>query len=398
MSRPLKLVRITTVPLSLKYLLGGQLEHMTKFYEVTAISSPGKELDELEARGLSVLAVPMTRKITPLSDLRALLWLLIFFRKHRPDIVHTHTPKAGLLGMLAARLARVPVRLHTVAGLPLLERPHWQQGLLGAMERLTYSLADKVLPNSKGLEDIILRKKWCSPSKMQVLANGSSNGVDMDFFDAHPSVKAEAEWIRKSLRITERNFIFLFIGRVVKDKGVEELVQAFELLHQQHPQVRLIIVGPQEQDLNPVNERTLQTIHSHPAIIRTGFKEDVRPYLHLSQALVLPTYREGFPNVLMQAGCFGLPCIATDINGCNEVIVHELNGLLIAPKSMSALLKAMYSLLENKQTYEKMRQNARPLIVDKFRQGVVWDALRNCYEKELAIRHQTEKKRGVKWP
>ncbi len=395
MKSTFKLVRITTVPLSLKYLLGGQLAYMQQFYEVTAVSSPGKELSELEGQGISICAIPMTRKITPLSDLRALLWLWKFFKNYRPHIVHTHTPKAGLLGMLAARLAGVPVRLHTVAGLPLLERPFWQQELLGWMERLTYGMAHKVMPNSMGLREIILKKKWCSPSRLEVLAQGSSNGVDTEYFRPHPAVTAEADWIRKSIRISDRDFIFLFVGRVVKDKGIEELLQAFELLHKQYPHVKLIIVGPEEQDLNPVSERTLNTMHEHPAIICTGFKEDIRSYLHLAQALVLPTYREGFPNVLMQAGCFEIPCIATDINGCNEIIQPEKNGLLVAPKSMSALLAAMRRMLEDKDLYERMKQNARGLMEQNFSQGVVWEAIRGCYEQELHSRCGFEKKRGV---
>jgi glycosyltransferase involved in cell wall biosynthesis len=368
---------------------------MQQFYEVTAVSSPGKELSELEGQGISICAIPMTRKITPLSDLRALLWLWKFFKNYRPHIVHTHTPKAGLLGMLAARLAGVPVRLHTVAGLPLLERPFWQQELLGWMERLTYGMAHKVMPNSMGLREIILKKKWCSPSRLEVLAQGSSNGVDTEYFRPHPAVTAEADWIRKSIRISDRDFIFLFVGRVVKDKGIEELLQAFELLHKQYPHVKLIIVGPEEQDLNPVSERTLNTMHEHPAIICTGFKEDIRSYLHLAQALVLPTYREGFPNVLMQAGCFEIPCIATDINGCNEIIQPEKNGLLVAPKSMSALLAAMRRMLEDKDLYERMKQNARGLMEQNFSQGVVWEAIRGCYEQELHSRCGFEKKRGV---
>lgn len=395
MKHMIKLVRITTVPLSLKYLLGGQLAYMQQFYEVTAISAPGKELSELEAGGMPVRAIPMTRKITPLSDLRALIWLWKFFRDYRPEIVHTHTPKAGLLGMLAAWLAGVPVRLHTVAGLPLLERPVWQQGVLGMLERLTYALAHKVLPNSRGLQQLILERKWCNPSKMDVLARGSSNGVDTEFFRPHPCVIAEAAWIQKSLKMKDQDFVYLFVGRVVRDKGIEELVQAFELLHEQYSHAKLIIVGPEEQELNPVSERILNAMHKHPAILRTGFKEDIRPYLHLAKVLVLPTYREGFPNVLMQAGCFELPCIATDINGCNEVIQSGHNGLLVAPKSMSALLAAMRRVVEEEALYEKMKQQARGMIEKNFRQSVVWEAIRDCYEQELQHRFGFEKKRGV---
>jgi glycosyltransferase involved in cell wall biosynthesis len=379
----IKLVRMTTVPLSLKYLLGGQLEYMANYFSLTAISSPGKELEELARLGVKTYAVPMTRKITPLSDLRAVIWLYGHFRKHRPHIVHTHTPKAGLLGMLAAALAGVPFRLHTVAGLPLLERPWWQQVFLSFFERLTYALAHVVLPNSQGLKSIIEVKGWTSAYKLRVIGAGSSNGVNTDFFQENEAIRKEAAWLRYNLQIQPKDFVFLFVGRVVKDKGIEELVSAFSALQQVHTYAKLIIVGPEEEDLDPISPETQALMSQNPGIICTGFREDIRPYLALADVFVLPTYREGFPNVLLQAGCFHLPCIATNINGCNEIIRPTLNGILVPPKQVSPLQEAMQQLLVDDALREAMAAKAREMIKENFDQQEVWLQIRELYRQLL---------------
>ena len=173
-----KLVRITTVPLSMNVLLKNQLRYMSEYYEVKAVSSPGKLLDEVSKReGVETVPVLMTRAITPIGDLKALWKLYRFMKKEQPLIVHTHTPKAGLLGMLAAKLARVPIRLHTVAGMPLMESTGTKRKILELTEKLTYNCATRVYPNSKNLSEFIIKEKFCKTSKLKVLGNGSSNGI-----------------------------------------------------------------------------------------------------------------------------------------------------------------------------------------------------------------------------
>ncbi len=379
-----KLVRITTIPLSLKYLLGGQLGFMNQHFDVTAISSPGVELDELANEGINVERVYMTRKITPLQDLRALMELYRIFKEIKPDIVHTHTPKAGLLGMLAAKMAGVPVRLHTVAGLPLMEREGVERSMLEGIEKFTYSLTHKVYPNSHGLRKFIIDKKLAQANRVEVLANGSSNGINSQYFDINEDIEKEVSSLKSYLKLNEGELIFLFVGRLVADKGINELIKAFDAISRIYSNSRLILVGAMEEDLDPISGESLMILKRNKRIIQTGFKKDIRPYLHLSNIFVLPTYREGFPNVVLQAGCFHLPCIVTNINGCNEIIEEGVNGLIIPPKSTEKLQQAMIKLLEQQELRKQMASRARTMVIRRYEQNVVWDSLLEEYQRFLS--------------
>ncbi|HMP98379.1 MAG TPA: glycosyltransferase, partial [Cyclobacteriaceae bacterium] len=222
----MKLIRITTVPMSLQYLLGGQLNFMQAHgFEVLAISADGKEREAILTSGIRHQVIPFTRRITPLQDLLCLWQLIKVFSKEKPDIVHTHTPKAGLLGMLAAFFCRVPVRLHTVAGLPLMEAGGLKRSLLALTEKITYAAAHQVYPNSKGLQNFIQSAFKLNSSKMKMIANGSSNGIDTTYFTAHDALRTAAKAIRIQNGVPAHACVFLFIGRVVRDKGIHELLQ-----------------------------------------------------------------------------------------------------------------------------------------------------------------------------
>ncbi|MGB1451713.1 MAG: glycosyltransferase family 4 protein, partial [Marinirhabdus sp.] len=367
MGKP-KLVRITTVPLSLEKLLEGQLRFMGQFYDVTAISASKERLENFgKTEGVNTFHVEMTRKITPLKDLAAVYKLYRFLRKEKPTIVHTHTPKAGIVGMLAAWLARVPHRLHTVAGLPLMEATGVKRGVLLFVEKLTYGLATKVYPNSTGLRSFILDNNLTIAPKLKIIGNGSSNGINTTYFDPSIFSKEHTVTKRNQLHIPLSDFVFLFVGRLVKDKGVNELVKAFQKVHKKHPKTSLLLVGPLEPDLDPLTPKTLQAMQNHQKIIATGYQKDVRPYFALSQALVFPSYREGFPNVVLQAGAMGLPAIVTNINGCNEIITNNKNGLLIPPKNHNDIERAMLKLIEDKKLVTTLKLNARGTIVNQFK-------------------------------
>jgi glycosyltransferase involved in cell wall biosynthesis len=368
-----KLIRITTVPISLRYLLQGQMAYMSHHFKVYAISSPGPELDEVASQEkVETIGVKMTRKITPITDIIALFKLFTIFRKLRPDIVHTHTPKAGLLGMMAARMAGVPVRLHTVAGLPLMERKGLEKSVLVLAEKLTYFLANKIYPNSKGLLDYIVQNNFSKKSKLKIIGNGSSNGINLELFQLQEKEHKRSKNVLKKLEIGDIDVIFTFIGRIVRDKGIEELVTVFDRVSLKYPKICLILVGPKEDDLDPVSAEILETIRLNDRIIPVGFQSDVRPYLAISTVFVLPSYREGFPNVVLQAGCFNLPCIVSNINGCNEIIEDGVNGLMVEPKSVSSLEKAMIRLIENEDERKRMASIARELIIDRYDQKVIW--------------------------
>lgn len=376
----LKLIRITTVPISLNLLIKGQMRFMTENnFEVIVASAKGNEIEQvIKNEGCKHKTLPLTRKITPLKDIWALYVLYRFFKKEKPGIVHTHTPKAGTIGMIAAKLAGVPNRLHTIAGLPLLEAAGNKRRLLNFVEKVTYSCATKIYPNSFGLKDIILKNKFCKPNKLKVIANGSSNGIDTWHYDSsHFTVECKNN-LREELGINKNDFVFIFVGRLVGDKGINELIDAFSKL--QTPNSKLLLVGPLEAELDPLQKSTLNEIEQNKSIKTVGYQNDVRPYFTIANALVFPSYREGFPNVVLQAGAMGLPCVVSNINGCNEIIVENLNGIIIPVKDTMAIYDAMKKMVEDVSFYNQLIQNSRKRIVENYEQIVVWEAILEEYK------------------
>ncbi|NLN33546.1 MAG: glycosyltransferase family 4 protein [Flavobacteriaceae bacterium] len=381
-----KLIRITTVPLSLKILLKGQLKFMSDFFDVVAVSSPGEDLEIVKkVESVRVEAIEMTRQITPIKDLISLFRLYLFLRKEKPQIVHTHTPKAGTIGILAAKLAGVPHRLHTVAGLPLLETKGKKRKLLNAVEKMTYASATKVYPNSQGLYEIILENGFTTADKLKVIGKGSSNGIDTSFFDPNQISDEEKIKRKQSLNLDENDFVFVFVGRLVGDKGMNELVSAFSELSKLNLKKtpKLVLVGPLEEELDPLLPETMKKIQSHPQIQSLGFQEDVRPYFAISDCLVFPSYREGFPNVVMQAGAMGLPAIVSNINGCNEIISDGKNGRIVPPKNRESLLEAMKEIIENPQKRNQWAEISRNQILENYERTYIWNELLSEYKSLL---------------
>lgn len=369
-----KLIRITTVPISIEKLLENQPKHFSKFFDITIVSSDKSELEKLgKKQGVKTFCLPLTRKITPFKDIIAILKLYFFLKREKPKIVHSHTPKAGFVGMTASFFAGVPIRMHTVAGLPLMERKFIKKKVLIFIEKLTYLFASNVYSNSKKLMEYILSKKFCSERKIKTLANGSSNGIDTKYFSDNISLKNKNKLLN-TLEILKNDFVFCYVGRVVKDKGINELVSAFNELNLKSRNCKLIIVGKIENETNPVSKSTMGIIKKNKNILLTGFKNDVRPYLSIGNCFVFPSYREGFPNVLMQAGAMDLPCIATNINGCNEIIQDNINGFLIPPKNIDALVKAMQKIMDKKLII-KLSKNCRLMVKEKYDQKFFWKKL-----------------------
>ena len=374
-----KILRITTVPVSLKTLLKGQLKFMSQYYEIVGVTSPGKEInDVVNDEGIRVIEVELTRTISPLKDLVSLFKLYRILKKERPFIVHSHTPKAGTIGMFAAKLAGVPHRLHTIAGLPLLEAAGAKRLLLDSVEKLTYRCATMIYPNSFGLKDIIIKNGYTHEKKLKVIANGSSNGIDTTHFSIEELNQNELSNLKRELGLTNSDFVYIFVGRLVTDKGINELISAFTRLN--NDSVKLLLVGTFEHELDPLHDKTITNINQNKNIITVGWQNDVRPYFAISDALVFPSYREGFPNVVMQAGALGLPSIVTDINGCNEIITHKQNGLIIPPKDEEQLFLAMQELLVNSDTRQEMAKMSRQVITNNYRREVVWEGLLNEYK------------------
>lgn len=370
------ILRITTVSLSLKKLLTGQLDYVSQFgYTVQTASLGG--YNYANHHEISKLR----RAISPLNDLIALFQLITVIIKVRPQIVHTHTPKAGLLGMMAAWFCRVPVRMHTVAGLPLMEKKGTFKLLLIWMERLTYFFATGVYPNSRGLETYI-HQNISRSEKINVLGKGTSNGINLEEFNRDVLSEPTKNKIVSSFSL-ENKLVFLFIGRLVRDKGIIELVNAFTQLQQKTTNVKLLLVGPQEPEIDPLPKETLELLQKNSNIIETGYQEDVRPYIAVSDILVFPSYREGFPNVPLQCAAFRKAMILSDINGCNEIVEHKKSGLLVPPKDIDALYHAMVELAQDDNKRKEYGEVVYRHIKENFEQNTVWEALKEEYELQL---------------
>lgn len=373
-----KLFRITTVPISLNGLFKGQLKMLNEHFELVGVSSPGGEQEEVHQReGIRVISLPMERRISPIKDFISLVRMVLLFLKERPDMIHSYTPKAGLVSMLAGWIAGVPVRMHTFTGLVFPTASGLKQKILIWTDRLTCACATHINPEGNGVKQDLIRYH-ITKKPLKIIANGNVNGIDLEYFQRTPEVMQAAATYRK-----EGVFTFCFVGRVVRDKGINELVSAFVRLQKKYTQIRLILVGPFEKNLDPVSPETEKQILEHSAIDFMDFQKDIRPFLATSDALVFPSFREGFPNVVIQAGAMGLPSIVTDINGCNEIIEQDKNGVIIEPQNEQALYLAMEDFLLHSEKVKDMAQNCRQMMADRFDQKIVWTALLDEYKTLL---------------
>tara|TARA_B100000963_G_scaffold116056_1_gene101087 strand:- start:4847 stop:5953 length:1107 start_codon:yes stop_codon:yes gene_type:complete len=349
-------------------------------FDVVMASSDGNELkDVLTNEKCRHFVIPLTRKITPITDIIATYKLYKLFIKERPGIVHTHTPKAGIVGMLASYLAKVPNRLHTVAGLPLLESKGIKKIILNIVEKFTYFFATKVYVNSLGLKKIILDNNLIKHDKLKFIGNGSSNGIDTKYFDPNKYSDKEKNSLKKQLKINKNDFVFIFVGRVVGDKGINELIKAFNIFSINNDGIKLLIVGSFEENLDALNQKTKKIINSNKSIIHVGYQKDVRPFFSISNVLAFPSYREGFPNAVLQAGAMGIPSIVTNINGCNEIIIEDKNGMIIPVKNPEALLNAMEKIYLNPSYYHMLKNKCRIIIKNSFEQKYFWKELLKEY-------------------
>lgn len=354
-----KLVIVTTVPETLFTIMRGQPRWLSQHCSVTCITSPGDFRDDVElAEGVDVISVPMVRGISPFRDLISILKMYKVLRQIKPDIVHSYTPKAGLVAMIASFFAGIKVRIHTFTGLIFPSCHGVKRQVLIAVDKLICFFASKVVPEGEGVKRD-LQNFNITGKTLRVIGYGNISGVDVEHY--MPTKKCPNFGYRSSCD----PFKFCFVGRLNKDKGVEELIKAFLSLK---GSAYLTLVGSVDRT-NPIDKETLSCISQHENIVMKGFLKDIRGELESCDVLVLPSYREGFPNVILQAGAMEVPVIASDINGCNEVIIEDVNGWLISPKNYESLLEKMQSVMElEPERLKKTGKAARQLIVTKYEQ------------------------------
>lgn len=374
----IKIIRSATVPISLDIFCNGMLKELSEKYDVVALSSPGEDLERVANReNVRVVGVPMVRQISIINDIKSLFSLIKVFRKENPIMVHSMTPKAGLLSMVASKFTKVPVRVHTFTGLVFPTSTGMKKKILMFTDWLTCSCATHIIPEGEGVKNDLINF-GITKKPLKVLGNGNVRGVDMVYYSRRPEVMIKAEKIKKD------TFTFVFVGRIVSDKGINELCDAFDKLTN-IINARLLLVGPFEDKLDPVSEKTRQIIENNSQIETVGpqFGDNLLAYYAASDCFVFPSYREGFPNTVLEAGALGLPSIVTDINGSREIIVDGKNGFIVPSHDSRALFDAMIKIMEDGAAREKMAGNAREMIASRFEQGYVRKCLYDYYDKIL---------------
>ena len=371
-----KLIRSATVPGSLESFLDGSIETMKDRFELVLLSSPGKELDCLHNQyEVKTIGVPMERRMAPLKDLKSLFQLIRVFRREKPYIVHSMTPKAGLLCMMASWWTRVPRRVHTFTGLVWPTANGITHKVLMFTDWLTCSLATHIIPEGQGVMNDLQTHITRKP--MKVLGYGNVRGVNMDYW-RRENINAE---LYLQIRDNQK-FTFLFVGRIVRDKGINELVTAFMRVREKY-NVRLILVGNFEDSLDPISDVARKQIQDCSDIQYVGTQsgKDLITYYVASDCFAFPSYREGFPNTVLEAGALGLPSIVTDINGSREIIEDGKNGLIIPSKDISALEEAMERMMTDDEMRTSMASCAREMIASRFDQTFVRQCLMDFYKE-----------------
>lgn len=355
--------------------------HENGFYVIMA-SADGKELPILLKNEICPhVVVPMTRSITPFGDLICLYKLVRLFAREKPEIVHSETPKAGLLGMMAAKIARVPIRIHTVAGMPLMVASGTKLKLLKFIERFTYSCATHVWPNSESLKSFILKNNFTKPEKLEVIGKGSSNGIDLAKFNKSQLRNNALEEIKKNIAYDKSCKYLLFVGRIVKDKGITELVNTFKQLLKKDSSLRLVLVGQFEKQLDPLSPAIEKEITHNNSIIHIYWSGRVEYYMALADLFVFPSYREGFPNVLLEAGAMKLPIICSNIGGNIDIVQHNETGLIFETYDEADMQEKLEWAINHKEEMQKMSETLYQTVTSEYTREVFWAQMNRQYKK-----------------
>jgi len=373
----IRLCIISTISTTIKAFFGNQLKYLQENdYDITVITSPVTSSQDYGGNfpeDIKLHTIKMSRTISPLDDLRAYRKILKIIKQGNFDIVQYVTPKAALLGSLASWRAKVPVRLYLMWGLYYVTQTGFKKFLFKAIEKIVCHCSTAIAPDSKGNYRLAVEEGLCKEDKIELVGNGSANGVDVQRFD--PSkLKKYAKDIRRGLEIPENAYIFGSIAALVRDKGVNEMVAAFVEIAREYPNVYLLIIG-QTAEKDMVTEETLELIKNHERIINIGWQKDPEKYLAVMDAFVLPTYREGFGVVNIEASAMELPVISTDVPGPRESIVDGQTGLLVPARTVLPLVEAMKRLLEDRELSKRLGVAGRQRVMGLYEQKQLWRAI-----------------------
>ena len=364
-----KIMRTANSLGAIEFLLKGQLNYLRNKYDVIAVAPGDDNLHDVERQqNVRIIPLNMKRRFDVWGDLKCLFRLIKIILKEKPDLIHSITPKAGLLSMMAGFLCRVPYRIHTFTGLVFPTSNGLTKEILKMTDRITCFCATNVHAEGRGVKNDLVNNN-ITKKNITIIGNGNINGVDIDFYTPNPEI--------------HENFTFLFCGRIVKDKGMNELAKAFEKIVQKYPNVELHLVGKFEDDLDPIDPASKFFFMNCKNVKLFPWQLDVRPFFNKADVLVFPSYREGFPNVVLQSNAMEVPCIVTNINGCNEIITDGYNGYIIPSRDSDTLYQKMEYVINNVHILRSMQKNCRQVIIDKFSQKYVWGQIEKEYESIL---------------
>lgn len=376
----IKVAHVTTIDMSLRYLLLNQLCTIQNAgYEVAGISTPGPFVDEIEAAGIRHIPIKMTRRFSPMADLESMVMLVRIMRRERFDIVHTHNPKPGLLGQLAARIAGVPIVVNTLHGFYFHDgmSSFWRRFYIGT-ERVAARCSDVIL--SQNPEDIVTAVAAGIAGREKLRHLG--NGIDLSAFDPASLDRQTLCRKRRELQIRSDQPVVGFVGRLVREKGLIELLKAAKIILEYVPETRFLIVGPvddEKQDaITPSLAEEFGVAH---ACVFTGMRNDMPDLYGLMDVFVLPSHREGFPRSPMEASATGVPCVVTNIRGCRETVEHGRNGWLVPLGDVHSLAEAILVLLRNPDLARSMSAQAREKALRDFDEQVVFQRVLGEYAR-----------------
>ena len=375
------LLHITTVPMSLSFLRGQTAFMKARGFEIHAVSSPGPDLDAFaERESIPVHPVQMTREITPVADIKALAGIRRVLQELEPDVVHAHTPKAGLLGMIAAA-GGTGVRIYQMRGLPFVTTSGPRRWVLRQTERISCALADLVICNSHSLRTVALEERLCGPDKIKVLGAGSGNGVDAEErFDPGRLPADARSKSRARFGIPSEAFVVGFVGRITREKGIVELAEAWRMFRDRHAEAHLLIVGPHESR-DPIPYSTRGLFEEDPRVHMAGMDWNTPPLYAAMDLVVLPTYREGFPNVPLEAAAMRLPVVATRVEGCVDAVQDGITGMLVPPRDARSLNEAIWAYADDERLRRAHGMAGRARALSDFRPEAMWELYHREYEK-----------------
>ena len=383
----MRILRVATVPFFVLHHLRTQIEFLVAAgHEVAVVASPVEGGDEIRRmQKVAFLPVAIARPIAPLRDLLALVLLWRVMRQYRPQVVHSTTPKAGLLSAIAGALAGVPVRLHTFTGQAWATRRGPVRWIARLSDRLIVKLNARCYADSISQRRFMMSEGICRESEVDVLGSGSLAGVDLRRFDRQKLLPAAAA-LRERHGIPADARVVCFVGRVTPDKGMVELAAAFDMVARKVTDAFLVIVGPVEPEHDPLPPSVAEALRTNGRIRMIGYDPEAERYLAMADLLCLPSYREGFGNVVIEAAALGVPTVGTRIDGLRDAVVDGVTGVLVPPRDSTALADALVGLLADGARRRQMGSAARDRARRLFDSGVVNGYVLKEYERLLAAR------------